>query len=437
MGRVYVALDPVLDRKVALKVIHLPRGSEALLQEARKRLHKEAKAAATIQHENVVAIHDFGTDAQLDVDYIVYELLEGQDLAARLKEPPRPSLEEALQMILQAAAGVSAGHRRSVLHRDLKPSNLFLVKSKSKIRLKVVDFGIARSLDAAGENLTQHGHPGPFTPAYASPEQFHDSANLGLASDVFSLGVVAFEVLTGERPYTVPQLWSLHSQPTAPLNLFKGKLAAVPTSVGDVILRALLPKPEQRFPDAQTFYRALQGAVQQAAPSPPPSGPPEDPVRKHLKRWLPRLADPSDTVRRQAVDKLLEHAWTMPWLRPKIVPPMLKWLIHEKRPELLIDEMHPEPGDHSLRRIPYSEPTWTYAFVDAYLRISHDATSPARPVAFDELFSFVKSGRLRPTQERFGLLMKITRASLDAADEKSRMPMIKLLDWYEDHHLPG
>ncbi|MFL5541505.1 MAG: serine/threonine-protein kinase [Longimicrobiaceae bacterium] len=275
MGVVFRARDERLKRPVAVKVMCLEDGTDP--KRHRERFHREARLAASIKDRtNVVMVHDFGTDRDPetghDLDYIVMELLEGEDLAAwRLRHPDlcRANLPLAVDILTQAARGVAAGHRVGIVHRDVKPRNLFLEPDgSSRLVVRVVDFGIAKWHANPAENgdIT---FPGAFmgSERYASPEQLRRDKNLGPQSDVFSLGVVGYELLTGTHPFTDEDRTRL-SQGLPVRVRYPGALnSRIPRALKSVLRRCLEVEPEKRFPDAVELARALEAAWRSAPAS--------------------------------------------------------------------------------------------------------------------------------------------------------------------------
>ncbi|HEX8831899.1 MAG TPA: serine/threonine-protein kinase, partial [Longimicrobium sp.] len=261
MSVVFRGLDQTLGRPVAVKVVSLPADSEGMRANLRERFRREAASAASIPHHpNVVQVYDYGTDPALDLDFIVMELLRGHDLKERLaRGTPQPG--EAMRIIRDAARGVAAGHRAGIIHRDVKPANVFLVGVDEMEFVRVLDFGIAKPLRAGvEESLTTIGQL-PHSPAYASPEQLDPDLPVTAASDVYQLGLVAYETLTGERPFTQTEREHVRSgeevalQPT-------DRWEAVPGPVRAVIAQALRTDPASRFADAAEFVEALVAAEQ-------------------------------------------------------------------------------------------------------------------------------------------------------------------------------
>jgi serine/threonine protein kinase/tetratricopeptide (TPR) repeat protein len=248
MGDVYRARDPRLGREVAVKTLR-SAGSDA-----RARLWREARAAASISHPSVCQIHDVGETS--DNIYIVMELLQGEPLAHRLKDGPL-NVDEAISVTLSVLGALTALHTRDVVHRDLKPSNVFLTDSG----VKLLDFGLARSRQSiAGADLTitQAGTI-VGTPRYMAPEQWGD-APPDPRSDVFTTGSLLFEMLTGSPAFAGDDLvqvyhniMSSHPPPLAG--------SAVTAAVDVVIHRALEKRPDDRYPSADAMAHALRSAV--------------------------------------------------------------------------------------------------------------------------------------------------------------------------------
>ena len=206
MGAVYRATDERLEREVAVKVITIAGVDAATREHVRARFHREARAAAALPHHpNVVPVYDFGTDDTLRLDFLVMELLRGEDLATHMIRLGPPPLPTGIWVLLQAARGVAVGHRAGLIHRDVKPGNVFLARSRhdDDVQIRILDFGIAKLVqeEETASQLTQDGRI-PLSPAYASPEQLRSLRQITPASDVFSLGAIGFQLFTGERPFT-------------------------------------------------------------------------------------------------------------------------------------------------------------------------------------------------------------------------------------------
>ena len=191
MGIVYRARDPIIDRIVALKTID-PHLSGDALREFNQRFFHEAKSAGRLNHPNIVTIHDAG---EADgVAYIAMEYLEGPSLRQLLDDHPSLPVSRILEIGAQVARGLAYAHEHGVVHRDVKPANVILVHGR---RPKITDFGIAR---VASGGVAAAGDPAG-SPKYMSPEQIRGEALDG-RSDLFSLGAVLYELLTGKQPFT-------------------------------------------------------------------------------------------------------------------------------------------------------------------------------------------------------------------------------------------
>lgn len=255
---VYKAHDARLDRSVAVKIITMSAQDDAAAAELRARFQREARASAALQHPNVVAIYDFGTDPALGLDFLVMEHLVGEDLRSRLRRSSTSvPLAERMHILRSATSGVAAGHEAGIIHRDVKPGNIFVVEQGSarRGRVCVLDFGIAL-LAAADDTtrLTQNGVP--LSVAYASPEQLSGGAEVTPASDVFSLGVVAYELLGGRRPFSGDALRALEER-SAALPRLRELMPEIEPHVAAAVERAMRVDPGERFPDAGAFAHAL------------------------------------------------------------------------------------------------------------------------------------------------------------------------------------
>ncbi len=252
MGVVYRAHDPELDREVAVKHIQLaPDASRDVRDELEKRFRREAKAAARIHHPGVVVIHDVGTtETGL---YLVMELVDGESLGRRLERGVFPDRGAALEVAARAAEALAAAHRAGVVHRDVKPANILISRDG---RVLLTDFGVARSLDEVSE-LTRTGMV-VGSPAYMAPEQLRGGAVDGRA-DLFSLGVVLYEMLLRKRPFPAQSITTLlyqilHEDPLADPSI--SRELDVPTA--DVLRKLLAKETSDRYPDAALAAAALR-----------------------------------------------------------------------------------------------------------------------------------------------------------------------------------
>src|SRR5215218_1785234 len=257
MGAVYRATHLLIERPVAVKVL-----SPRLITDdaAKERFRREARAAGRLQHTNAVAVTDFGETSE-GVVYLVMELLEGRPLRNVLAREAPLDPARAVSLMLQISAAVEAAHEAGIIHRDLKPGNIFLVqRPDSPYIVKVLDFGIAKiAADEEGNLIDTLTGAGVMigTPRYMSPEQC-DGAELTPASDVYSLGVILYEMLTGQTPFSGVSPLALalkHSseEPRPPREL----VATVPPALEAVVLHALEKAADARPSDAGEFRREL------------------------------------------------------------------------------------------------------------------------------------------------------------------------------------
>ena len=270
MGAVFRAHDERLGRDVAVKVLTAASADPAEQEVLRARFRREARAAAALRHPNIVTVHDFGTEAGGGFDFLVMELLPGVDVAERIAQARGPVAPgEALEIVREAAMGLAAGHRAGLVHRDVKPRNLFLVADPvGGWEVKVLDFGIAQV--AAGDEtegrLTQHG-PSPYTPRYAAPEQLAASPRLTPACDVYALGLVALEMLSGRYPEGLNTATD-DAVAAREGNALRGR---VPASMCDTILRMLSRDPAQRPANADAVLRLLGPGTSASGPDTAPT----------------------------------------------------------------------------------------------------------------------------------------------------------------------
>jgi serine/threonine protein kinase len=275
MGVVLLAEDPRLDRKVALKAM-LP--GLAADPDAKERFLREARAAAAVEHDHVIAIHQ--VDEDRGVPYIAMPLLKGQSLEDRLPEGERLPIQEALRIARETAEGLAAAHEAGLIHRDIKPANIWLEGQQGKV--KVLDFGLARSNSGGGKGLTQVGAI-LGTPAYMAPEQAQNQADA--RSDLFSLGCVLYRMTTGRPPFQgtdmVATLMAVVTQDPAPPHEV---VAEVPPGVSKFIMRLLAKDAAERPQSARAVVQRLRklekGAEAEGTERPPRQG------RRRQPPWL-------------------------------------------------------------------------------------------------------------------------------------------------------
>ena len=284
MGAVYRATHLQLERAVALKGIR----TELLASpSAAERFRREAVAVARLRHPHIVTVHDYGVTADAGA-YLVMELLEGHSLRDELAASARLDVPTALAIAAQVCAAVAAAHRAGVVHRDLKPENIFLERRDAGLAVKVVDFGLAKLEAAVRSRDAAITHEGAVlgTPVYMSPEQCRGE-EADTRSDVYMLGCVFYEMLTGERPFGGKNVWALVYQhvnetPRRPSEI-------VPTldpRIDGALMRALAKDPADRFQTAEAFADAL-GAPSVSGASFPSFGTPAAPAASAPPTNLP------------------------------------------------------------------------------------------------------------------------------------------------------
>ncbi|MBI4315451.1 MAG: serine/threonine protein kinase, partial [Chloroflexi bacterium] len=263
MAVVYLARDPLTKRQVAVKMLLMPSQQFEIGRQLRARFEREAEIVAALEHPHIVPIHDFGEhDGQ---PFIVMRYMTGGSLADRLKQRGRLSLAETAGIIRKLASALDDAHRRGGVHRDLKPANILF---DGRGEPYVSDFGIAKLGEAAGR-LTGTG-AAIGTPAYMSPEQVRGEKELDGRSDVYSLGVVIFEMLTGQTPYnadTPGKLMLKHVLDSVPR--ISAADPTLPAGCDAIILRALAKSRDDRYANAGDLADDLTQLVAAATATAP------------------------------------------------------------------------------------------------------------------------------------------------------------------------
>ncbi len=258
MGAVYRARDVRLDRLVALKVVRPELLSDG---EARQRFRREAQIVARLQHPSIVSVYDYGTFVDGGA-FLVMELVRGEDLRRVLQREGRLDTDRALRILTAVCAAIDAAHREGVLHRDLKPENILL--PGGGLDAKVLDFGVAKVMADVPDRDPLRTGTGTLvtaagmiigTPAYMAPEQLHGVAP-DARSDVFSLAVVAYEMLTGELPFgrsSLAEIVMAHARgvPAFPPD------PALPSHLQRAVQSALDPDPARRTPSVTAFAQQI------------------------------------------------------------------------------------------------------------------------------------------------------------------------------------
>ncbi len=265
MGSVFEARHTGTGRRVAIKVItaDLARNPAALA-----RFEVEAKAAGTIDSEHVVAVLDAGLDEARGAPFMVMEALEGEDLDALLARAGALLPENAVRIALQALEGLEKAHARGIVHRDIKPSNIYLHdRGGGALTVKLLDFGVAKIMNSGRPKLTRTGAI-IGSPLYMSPEQARSRGQLDHRTDLWSLGVVLYEMLAGRTPlHDIDALGELIlaicSRPVPPL---REQAPWVEPALAEAVERAIRMEPEERYPGAREMAAALSPFLKGASP---------------------------------------------------------------------------------------------------------------------------------------------------------------------------
>jgi serine/threonine-protein kinase len=286
MGVVFQAKDERLKRQVAIKV--LPPDL-AFREEVRLRFLREAETAARLTHPHIVPIHSVGEGPD-GLVYFVMAFIDGEPLSARLKRRGRLPAEEARRILMETADALGAAHALGIIHRDVKPDNIMLEGSRG--RVMVTDFGIAKALSSStGGGLTGTG-VAIGTPHYMSPEQAAGDREIDGRSDLYSLGVVGYQMLAGELPFQAPTVPGiLIKQITEAAPYLADRVPDVPEDLAACVMRCLEKEPDSRWPTAEGLRRALESRT--ASPYKPRRSTPGTSRRSPGLQPLPPLPAPA------------------------------------------------------------------------------------------------------------------------------------------------
>ena len=257
MGVVYEGHDQKLGRRVAVKTILKANLDPDDAREYAMRFAREAQAVARLSHPHIVQVYDFAEDG--DIAYLVMELIEGRELKQAFDAGERFGIKETVRIMFELLDALQYAHDAGIIHRDVKPANIML---DSRARTKLTDFGVARvqGLDRASAERTQAGTM-VGTPAYMSPEQI-TGGSVDARTDIFSAGVVLYQFLTGEKPFTGGGAWTIakkiiQEDPPLPSSVNH----AVPAQFDAVVSKALSKNPDTRYSSARDFAAALKQAL--------------------------------------------------------------------------------------------------------------------------------------------------------------------------------
>jgi serine/threonine-protein kinase len=316
MGVVYEVRHRAIGRRFAMKFLHVEVASRPSMVD---RFRREAETAANLPSENVVAVLDFGT-CEDGSPYLVMEYLEGEDLAKLLRRTGPLPVGRAIDFVTQVCRGLRVAHRRGVVHRDLKPENLFVHHDPDRGEIvKILDFGIAKLIaQVGGETRTQSGLT-LGTPFYMSPEQARGDACIDERTDIYALGVILYELLSGEKPHpgsnATAVLFHLLKHPPVRVEALR---TGLPTGLGDVIHRAFAFEAAERFPSIDALATALAPFGEKQATThpfiPAAMAPPQRPIP-----WALRFR--SDAFATLLGFAGAKQAPTRPSISAAIVPP--------------------------------------------------------------------------------------------------------------------
>ena len=259
MGAVYLAEHPSIGRQVAIKVLRSELGHD---EQALARFINEARAANSIRHPNIIEILDSGVTDN-GISYLVMELLRGESLTARIKRRGKLPAQEAVALVMQTASALGAAHAKGIVHRDLKPDNLFVVPDEANPgseHIKVLDFGIAKLQTTAPGGIVKTRTGALMgTPIYMSPEQCLGTKEVDWRSDIYSLGAILYELLTGHPPFISEGFGALlnmhlNQAPRPPRQIEPN----IPPGLELAVLKMLAKKPGDRYHSAGDLLDELE-----------------------------------------------------------------------------------------------------------------------------------------------------------------------------------
>ncbi len=248
MGVVYLASDPKINRPVAIKTILYENLSEDEVDEMKRRFYKEAEAAGKLSHPNIVSVYDIGEEHNMS--FIAMEYLEGTDLKQYVKKDNLMTLSQILKVIISVANALDFANKNGIVHRDIKPANIILMNNNE---IKVADFGIARIAESQGD-VTSRDYG---TPSYMSPEQIRFSKSDG-RSDIYSLGIIFYELITGEKPFKGDNISGLmYNITTGNCHSVKEIRPKVPDCISTIISKMMALSPDERYQRGREVVKAI------------------------------------------------------------------------------------------------------------------------------------------------------------------------------------
>lgn len=290
MAQVWRATDVRLARAVAVKLLTVTGESETDEQVVRRFL-REARLAAAVRHPNVVSVLDFGTTEE-NRPFMVLELMRGESLEARLARTPPITLTELIDVAAAVLAGLEAVHKAGIVHRDLKPDNVFLAEEGESVRPKLLDFGVSRGRAEEGRRSVLTTIDGRLvgTPEYMSPEQARGLRDVDLRTDLYGVGVVLYEAITGRLPYHGEGLGDLiiaiASGGALPVSELRPEAGA---AISGVIAKAMSVAREDRYASAREMREALLGAAAESLGQDARASLPGLTIERHAERTSSRI----------------------------------------------------------------------------------------------------------------------------------------------------
>jgi eukaryotic-like serine/threonine-protein kinase len=263
MGLVYDGHDPKLDRRVAIKTILTRTLDEATAKHYSMRFQREVRAVARLNHPNIVQVYDFGNEGELA--YIVMEYIQGRELKDVFDAKERFDLGKILRLMTELLDALECAHEAGIIHRDVKPANVMVDAGG---HAKLTDFGVARFTEPDGEQA-EATRAGTIvgTPSYMSPEQIQGQP-LDRRTDIFSAGVLFYQLLTGQKPFEGTQ-WALAKKIIQDDPVWPSALVQIPPAIDRVVARAMAKLPEKRYQNARGFAEALKLIAEGKLPEEP------------------------------------------------------------------------------------------------------------------------------------------------------------------------